>query len=407
MSDYWTDDLELPALNDVSPAHRRSHSDPTEMLDLRDQVHLIRDDPFEAVGAKRQASPVPGLSPAFKRQSAGEWLDRGFLNEETTAPAEAPKRPAPAVDGIPVPMWTVEEDLLILKLVEQHGKRWSRIAQELTGRTDNGVRNRWNRMEKAQASKATGSGYRCRRCGQPKRGHICSALTSGGAPAAAREAKAAAFSKRPKSPPSPSDAAPLDTLYKEADFAYSSPALVPAPPPTRRRRWQPRLAPPAAAPRAPPAFGFDAYAAHAGVHDGHVLDTFLDELTSRSPPTTPSPSPPPSPPLTVPPPIRLNDDPNASGLFPPPPGEWSPPSPGSTGLFPPPPRRAQEPRDLHAQHHRGRRRRRHRRRRRRVGGAGVAPREPLRLPAAAPRRRRRLSGGGDGPVTSVSNMECG
>ena len=159
-------------------------------------------------------------------------LDRGFLAEEATAPAEAPKRPAPAVDGIPVPMWTVEEDLLILKLVEQHGKRWSRIAQELTGRTDNGVRNRWNRMEKAQASKATGSGYRCRRCGQPKRGHICSALTSGGAPAAAREAKAAAFAKRPKSPPSPSDAAPLDTLYKEADFAYSSPALVPAPPPT-------------------------------------------------------------------------------------------------------------------------------------------------------------------------------
>ena len=187
MSDYWTDDLELPALNDVSPAHRRSHSDPTEMLDLRDQLHLIRDDPFEAVGVKRQASPVPGLSPAFKRQSAGEWLDRGFLNEETNAPAEAPKRPAPAVDGIPVPMWTVEEDLLILKLVEQHGKRWSRIAQELPGRTDNGVRNRWNRMEKAQASKATGSGYRCRRCGQPKRGHICAALTQGAGPRTAEE----------------------------------------------------------------------------------------------------------------------------------------------------------------------------------------------------------------------------
>ena len=37
------------------------------------------------------------------------------------------------------------------------------------------------------------------------------------------------------------------------------------------------------------------------------------------------------------------------------------------------------------------------RRRRRVGGAGVAPREPLRVPAAAPRRRRRLSGGDDEP----------
>ena len=28
-----------------------------------------------------------------------------------------------------VPMWTVEEDLLILQLVEQHGKRWSKIAR--------------------------------------------------------------------------------------------------------------------------------------------------------------------------------------------------------------------------------------------------------------------------------------
>merc|ERR1740138_1788707 len=65
-----------------------------------------------------------------------------------------------------VPMWTVEEDLLILKLVETHGKKWSKIAAHLPGRTDNGVRNRWNRMEKAQ----------------PKRGHICAALTSGDQP---------------------------------------------------------------------------------------------------------------------------------------------------------------------------------------------------------------------------------
>ena len=81
-----------------------------------------------------------------------------------------------------VPMWTVEEDLLILQLVEKHGKRWSKIASHLPGRTDNGVRNRWNRMERAQVlRKARGpaAGYRCRRCGEPKRGHICAARTVG------------------------------------------------------------------------------------------------------------------------------------------------------------------------------------------------------------------------------------
>ena len=79
-----------------------------------------------------------------------------------------------------VPMWHVEEDLLILQLVEQHGKKWAKIAAHLPGRTDNGVRNRWNRMERAQVIKSrrpAGAGYRCRRCGEPKRGHICAART--------------------------------------------------------------------------------------------------------------------------------------------------------------------------------------------------------------------------------------
>jgi hypothetical protein len=81
-----------------------------------------------------------------------------------------------------VPMWTVEEDLLILQLVDQHGKKWSKIAAHLPGRTDNGVRNRWNRMERAHVIKQrrpAGAGYRCRRCGEPKRGHICAARVLG------------------------------------------------------------------------------------------------------------------------------------------------------------------------------------------------------------------------------------
>ena len=73
--------------------------------------------------------------------------------------------------------WTFEEDGFILNMVEQHGKRWSMIASCLPGRSDNSVRNRYNRMEQAQSLRemrgVRPGGYRCRRCGQPKRGHTC------------------------------------------------------------------------------------------------------------------------------------------------------------------------------------------------------------------------------------------
>ena len=78
-------------------------------------------------------------------------------------------------------MWSMEEDLFIMDQVEKFGKRWSKIAAQMPGRTDNGVRNRWNRMEKAQNLREVRGpryGYRCRRCGQPKRGHTCAALST-------------------------------------------------------------------------------------------------------------------------------------------------------------------------------------------------------------------------------------
>ena len=97
-------------------------------------------------------------------------------------------------------MWAQEEDLLILKLVGEIGKRWSTIAAQLPGRTDNGVRNRWNRLDKAQQVRAklgAEHGYRCRRCGLPKRGHICSAITLGGQ----ISVRAPAAPARPRPPP--------------------------------------------------------------------------------------------------------------------------------------------------------------------------------------------------------------
>lgn len=94
--------------------------------------------------------------------------------------------------------WTSTEDKVICEGVEMHGFKWSLISLSLPGRTDNAVRNRWHRLEQARrwreevqaqyhAVSADGDapanplampgsafpGYKCRRCGQPKRGHVC------------------------------------------------------------------------------------------------------------------------------------------------------------------------------------------------------------------------------------------
>lgn len=79
--------------------------------------------------------------------------------------------------------WTAAEDEVICAGVDELGFKWSHIAARLDGRTDNAVRNRWHRLEAArkwrmQVHGAGGEGaelpgYKCGRCGQPKRGHAC------------------------------------------------------------------------------------------------------------------------------------------------------------------------------------------------------------------------------------------
>lgn len=80
--------------------------------------------------------------------------------------------------------WTVAEDEVICSGVKEHGYKWSLISTRLEGRTDNAVRNRWHRLEAArkwrmertsshQQGAVDAPGYKCGRCGQPKRGHAC------------------------------------------------------------------------------------------------------------------------------------------------------------------------------------------------------------------------------------------
>ena len=40
--------------------------------------------------------------------------------------------------------WTLDEDMLIIKLFKEHSSRWSEMAKFVPGRTDNQIKNRYN-----------------------------------------------------------------------------------------------------------------------------------------------------------------------------------------------------------------------------------------------------------------------
>ena len=44
-------------------------------------------------------------------------------------------------------VWLLEEDRIILSTVSEIGFRWRTIASYLPGRSDDAVRNRWNRLQ--------------------------------------------------------------------------------------------------------------------------------------------------------------------------------------------------------------------------------------------------------------------
>lgn len=259
-----SDDMELlgsPSSRPGAP-HRRIRSDPTDILQaLRAERNSTWGGSADYVPAtKRDLSPMGSSSsyPAFKKHAAGHssmktedhgmpyhsmFVDAGLATVLLTATpcdsdvgfdAGSETNDAPSGKGSKkdVPMWTVEEDLLILQLVERHGKRWSKIAAHLPERTDNGVRNRWNRMERAQVlrqSRGPDAGYRCRRCGQPKRGHICAALTLGDTPAGEElQQKAEALSKLSANRMRPPSAATSETAsVSESRSEQSTPTLAP------------------------------------------------------------------------------------------------------------------------------------------------------------------------------------
>lgn len=74
-------------------------------------------------------------------------------------------------------VWDPEEDKVILEMVERIGNKWAEIVKHLPGRTVSSVRNRYQRIQKGIQMRERGAVMKnkCHSCGQPKRGHICTA----------------------------------------------------------------------------------------------------------------------------------------------------------------------------------------------------------------------------------------
>ena len=86
--------------------------------------------------------------------------------------------------------WLSAEDQIIMEGVKRTGFKWRNIAALLPGRSDDAVRNRWNRLQAeppdyidaddlsaaAAQGQSQGRGQkesRCSHCGEPKRNHRC------------------------------------------------------------------------------------------------------------------------------------------------------------------------------------------------------------------------------------------
>ena len=77
--------------------------------------------------------------------------------------------------------WTYEEDMMLIKLVEEEGKRWRTIESLFPDRNAAMCRNRYGRMEapdRPELNSYKPSVNRCKLCGEIKKGHTCKAKKS-------------------------------------------------------------------------------------------------------------------------------------------------------------------------------------------------------------------------------------
>ena len=136
--------------------------------------HLPGSLPSSGTLSPRGGPPLLGSLPSgLMRMAKGVALmsdGEGGGGGKSKSDKEAPNRKE----------WAAGEDELILEAVRHLGCKWRVIASMLPGRSDDAVRNRWNRLKEpsllgihTRDGGTHSSAYRCSKCGQPKKNHRC------------------------------------------------------------------------------------------------------------------------------------------------------------------------------------------------------------------------------------------
>lgn len=119
--------------------------------------------PMQVSQARRS---VEGINPTKGKQEGHKDFEREYV----------PRGPGGKHENME--HWTPDEDNLLQRLNQEHPKQWKVISDKMVevghARTHASCRNRLLRREKGKvACKAGDTMQRCQRCGQPRRGHIC------------------------------------------------------------------------------------------------------------------------------------------------------------------------------------------------------------------------------------------
>ena len=132
-----------------------------------------------ALVAEGQTSRPEG-TPATEHAALFEPPTKSFLNDLQLGRASSidsvrsddARSDYATADGQPRKEWTAEDDKIIFDAVSSFGLKWRQIAATLPGRSDDAVRNRWNRIKSGPASTGP-TVYHCSKCGQVKKNHRC------------------------------------------------------------------------------------------------------------------------------------------------------------------------------------------------------------------------------------------